>query len=303
MSSIERHLVPVDGGMLEVFLAGSGEPAICRSHPFSNTEDPGPTAPWSWTWSPGRTVGVNPRGVGGSSAGRVPQDYSFRQHVDDLEAVRRQFGIERWVFWGGSGGGCIGLMYALDYPQSLHGIIIEMISTGGRRIAQDPASTLSPHYPAYQTELARLAATPQQRYPAISRAQEPMAANMAWTRMSSEAWLLLDSGEPLMVCPTGPSPEAAAWEGWQRAASAFEQFTTVFDVDARLGEIRMPALISAGGLDPFFPVDQVARIQTGIPGAELLVLPNTGHDSADPASADGEQYRATLGRFFETRLA
>ncbi len=59
-----------------------------------------------------RVVRVQARGVGNSSAPRDARDLTFGRHVADLEAVRQWLGVERWVYAGGSAGGCIGLLYA-----------------------------------------------------------------------------------------------------------------------------------------------------------------------------------------------
>src|SRR5207302_3230514 len=101
MNQPEQRLIELEGATLEVFLSGTGDPMVCESHPF-NARAADSVSNWEFTCTPGRVVSVNPRGVGGSSAGREPRDYTFAQHVDDLEAVRQYLGVERWVFWGGS---------------------------------------------------------------------------------------------------------------------------------------------------------------------------------------------------------
>jgi proline iminopeptidase len=112
MDHMEQRMIDVNGATLEIFLSGTGDPVVCESHPFNARSADSPSN-WEHTCMPGRVVGVNPRGVGSSSEGREPRDFTFRQHVDDLEAVRLHLGVERWVFCGGSGGASIGLLYAL----------------------------------------------------------------------------------------------------------------------------------------------------------------------------------------------
>lgn len=36
--------------------------------------------------------------------------------LDDLELLRRQLGIEKWLGFGGSWGSVLGLVYARQYP-------------------------------------------------------------------------------------------------------------------------------------------------------------------------------------------
>jgi pimeloyl-ACP methyl ester carboxylesterase len=136
-------MIEVDGAVLEVFVVGTDDPVVCQSHPFGVR---GPALasrgrpPWPWDGSIGGLVSVNPRGVGNSSARRGPHDFTFRQHLDDLEAVRQHFGVERWVFWGSSGGGVLGQLYALQCSQSLSGLIIKCAGPSGPRLSADATS-------------------------------------------------------------------------------------------------------------------------------------------------------------------
>jgi pimeloyl-ACP methyl ester carboxylesterase len=86
-----------------------------------------------------RVVWVNPRGMGRSSPVRLQRELTFARLVDDLDAVRASLGIERWVYLGGSSGGCIGLLYALRYPRSLAGLVVEMSTASGPAFITDPA--------------------------------------------------------------------------------------------------------------------------------------------------------------------
>src|SRR5262249_53375506 len=94
---VGQKLIDGGGGTLEVFVGGAGGPTACNSHPFSAQSTAGPLV--DALAESCQLVLVNPRGVGGSSPGREPADYTFRRHVDDLEAVRRRLGVDRWVFF------------------------------------------------------------------------------------------------------------------------------------------------------------------------------------------------------------
>jgi len=119
MVELERHLVAVEGATLEVFAGGAGQLIVATTHPtFVQTSAP-------------RLLGevpclvqVNARGVGGSSPAGAPHERTMDQTIADLEAVRRWWGAERWVFSGNSAGGFLGLRYALRHPESLAGLIL-----------------------------------------------------------------------------------------------------------------------------------------------------------------------------------
>jgi proline iminopeptidase len=231
----------------------------------------------------GRLVAVNPRGVGGSS-GTAPQDFTFRRHVDDLEAVRKHLGIDRWVFWGSSGGGAIALLYALTYPRSLSAVIIDRIVPSARRLFADDRSTLSPRFPDYQSDLQR--PMPSAHHAAILHAVNPQLATAEWLQLREDRWLLCLDSMPLLVSGAGAP----------RQQAALEEFATVLEVQERLGEIKIPTLLVMCRRDELFPVSHGDVLRKGIPHAEYVVLDESKH-SVDAASADGAKLRAAAGRF------
>jgi pimeloyl-ACP methyl ester carboxylesterase len=56
-----------------------------------------------------------------------------------------------------------------------------------------------------------------------------------------------------------------------------------FDIGPRLGEIRVPTMVVAGGRDPAYPPALVRATAAGIPGARLLLYPDKGHAPAGRA--------------------
>jgi pimeloyl-ACP methyl ester carboxylesterase len=50
-----------------------------------------------------------------------------------------------------------------------------------------------------------------------------------------------------------------------------------WNVEARLAEIRRPALVIAGQEDQAVPLDATRQLCAGIHGAELRIVPEVGH--------------------------
>lgn len=285
-------MIDVDGATLEVLFGGTGEPVICESHPFgarASDQPNGAYTPWWWDPALGRLVGVNPRGVGQSSAGRGPQDWTFRQHVEDLETIRRSLGVERWVFMGGSGGGVLALFYALTHPTSLSGLVIEYMGPSARQIVEDPRSQTSPSHPQFQHDVARLIAeTDRERRPAELRSVHPQLTKAEWVQLSEDNWVLVQEERPVVISGSEP-----------RMWASYEDWVTTFDVRDRLSEIRLPTLVVAGRQDSIVPFTCVEQLQRGIPQAELVVLEETGHGDVTPDSADGRLFVGALRRFLD----
>jgi proline iminopeptidase len=286
MNGLEPQLMAVDGATLEVFLGGDGEPVVCRSHAC---EPMSADSIWPWDETMGRLVEVNPRGVGGSSGGQDPHDFTFSQHADDLEAVRQRLGVWRWVLWGESAGAVVALLSALRHPRALRGLILAYMGPSGQRTIEDERSVLSPRNPPNRSPLAALAGEPLPRHPAVMGTIEPRLAAAEWKPLGDQ-WILTEGDRALIVCPDG---EARVW-------AAFEQFATGFEVQERLGEIQVPARVVAARQDPLIPLDHVEHLAAGLPYAELVVLEESGHGDVDPVSADGARYQAAVRRFLDS---
>ncbi len=69
--------------------------------------------------------------------------------------------------------------------------------------------------------------------------------------------------------------------GWRntdwRARRSFRFAMTGFDVRSRLAELDVRAIVLHGGRDSFFPVDVARELASGIPRAELRLLPEAAH--------------------------
>lgn len=281
MAPLERHEIVVDdGATLEVFLGGSGDPVVCRTHPF---EPMVADRAASWPWEPtmGRLIAVNPRGLGGSSPDADPRDFTFVQHTADLETVRRQLGIDRWTLWGESGGAVVALLTALRDPGAIAGLILAYMGASGPAIAADARSVLSPQHPANRVD-------PGAGRPAVLAAVDIRLADATWRPLGTDTWLLGVGERPLVVCPEGG--DARMW-------AAFEQFATGFDVRARLHELIMPTLVVAGRQDALVPLDHVDDLVAGLPHADSVVLSESGHADVDRQTADGARYRVAMDRF------
>jgi proline iminopeptidase len=70
-----------------------------------------------------------------------------------------------------------------------------------------------------------------------------------------------------------------------------------YDLRGRLGDVRWPTLVIVGERDWRTPPSASRTIAAGIPGAELLVLPDIGHF---PYAEAPEAFATAIGQFMET---
>jgi len=76
----------------------------------------------------GRAILPDQRGSG-SSIPDDPKAITLDATLADLEALRKDLGLEKWTVWGCSWGGMLALDYASKFPSSIKGLIL--VGSGG----------------------------------------------------------------------------------------------------------------------------------------------------------------------------
>jgi pimeloyl-ACP methyl ester carboxylesterase len=250
----------VDGVRLHYLVKGTGRPVVLlHGNPgFVQDFALGPSNVFDLLATQYRVIAVDRPGHGysgrPSSARTTPREQARLVH--DL---LRQLGVERPVLVGHSWGGGLALIYAEQYPDGVTGLVL--VSPRGYPTPErvDPVYavnripvigqlfrvTLLP--PVGQRLLARRLANAYAPDPV--RADHVAAARALWLRPSQVA--------------------ATVWDT--------RNLQTALDsASRRYGEIAIPVVIVVGDHDR--GLDESRRLQTTIPGAELRVLPGTGHE-------------------------
>jgi proline iminopeptidase len=149
-----------------------------------------------------RVVLFDQRGCGRSTphAGRdqAGLDANTTWHlIADIEAMREQLGIARWLVWGGSWGSVLGLAYAQRYPQRVTEMVLWGIGTA-RRSEEDWLfrGGLSMFFPReWQRLVDEL--PDRERDDAVAGYRRLLAnADPGVRRRAADAWCLWESATP-----------------------------------------------------------------------------------------------------------
>lgn len=194
-----------------------------------------------------RCVGYDLRGHGLSPKPAPP--YTLDDLVEDLEALRRELGIERAHFAGHSLGGMIGPAYARRYPERV--LSLGLYSTAAFRTADDAAKVRG--------------------VVAAMRAQGigPVLETL------KDRWFTPAFGQR--------SPEVIERRMQQVLDTDPEVFLSVFDIYAEtemapwLREVQHPCLVLTGENDGGCSPRLNREIAAALPDAELVVLPVLRH--------------------------
>jgi len=219
-----------------------------------------------------RLIYYDQRGRGRSAAGVRPEDVTLRSEVEDLDRVRRHFGLESIAVLGHSWGGVLAMEYAIRHPERVAQLLL--LDTG-------PAS--ADDWRSFRKDLAR-------RRPADVDAMRAIASTDAYARGDLEAEAAYYRIHFRITVPRPDHLELLV-------ARLRSNFTEQGVVLARAIEHRLyaetsesadwdlfPALrrldvstLVLHGEDDFIPVELAVRIAEAVPGARLSVLPGCGH--------------------------
>ena len=208
----------------------------------------------------------------GNSAVAEPHDpamWTPDLYVEEVDVVREALGLERVIVLGQSWGGMLALAYAVTQPDGLAGLVVQ----------SSPASV-----PFWMTELRRLrTALPADVQAVLDRHE---AEGTTTDPEYEEAAMVFYRRH---VCRTDPWPDwlqrtfealAANPEVYEtmNGPNEFHVVGTIkdFDLEDRLGEIRVPTLLISGSHDEVTPAT-VARVHEALPESEWVLLEESSH--------------------------
>jgi proline iminopeptidase len=215
----------------------------------------------------GRAIVPDQRGSGGS----MPKDakaITLDATLADLEALRKELGLEKWTVWGCSWGGMLALDYASKFPTSIKGLVL--VDSGGPSFAGAEAFS--------DNMKARMSADDlsAQRYwsqPDVV-SKDPMRAAIEGIRaiLPSQFYDRTKAHQAIAILKAGKehyNPEAD-----EHLSPDYEQ-----GAPARIEALRkvdVPTLILHGRQDPM-PESVALENQKLLKGSRLVWLDRCGH--------------------------
>jgi L-proline amide hydrolase len=224
-----------------------------------------------------------------------PEMWTVQLYVDELNALRGALGLDRIHLLGQSWGGMLGMEYALTQPAGLESLTV----------ASSPASMIQ-----WVEEANRL------REDLPPDVQQTLLHHEAAGTVDSSAYKsAMDVFYERHVCRVTPQPEYV-----RRSFAAIDRNPEVYytmngpsefhvigtlknwDIIPRLGEIRVPTLVTSGRYDEATPL--IAKtVHDGIPGSRWVIFEESSHMAH---AEEPERYMRVLDDFLsdvESRAA
>jgi pimeloyl-ACP methyl ester carboxylesterase len=208
-------------------------------------------------------------------------------YVQDLEALLRTLGLERFVLFGTSLGGLLSMLLSAAEPGRVQGVLVndvgpQLDEAGLARIRSYVGR--SPTWPTWVHAARDLGEVHKVSFPDW-QLEDWIAFAKRVAKLSNSGRVVLDYdmriAEPFRIA--APVAGMDMWTAWRT-----------------LGQV--PALIVRGGTSDILSADTLARMQAEHADAEALTLPGIGH----APTLDEPEARAAIRRLLarvEERLA
>ena len=216
--------------------------------------------------------------------------------VEDIEALRRHVGCEKWTVFGGSWGSTLALAYAARYPERVEALVLRGIFTLTERevrwFYQDGASSLFPD--AWERFIAAIPEA--ERGDLLAAYHRRLThADLNVQREAASAWSRWE-GDTISI--RGPEARPAKFNETDFAV-AFARIECHYFVNRgffphegwlmeqapRLAHI--PSWIVQGRFDVVTPMETAWKLKAAWPRTHFHLVWDAGHASTEPGIIDG----------------
>lgn len=235
------------------------------------------------------------RGCGKSTPHAELQDNTTWALVEDMEALRRRLGVERWQVFGGSWGSTLALAYAQAHPERVSELVLRGIFTLRREelqwFYQEGASWIYPD--AWEDYLAPIPVA--ERGDLIAAYYRRLTGGDEDEKLrAAKAWSVWEGGTVSLI----PSEERMQSFSSDAFAVAFARIECHYFVNggfferddqilANLDKVRrIPAVIVQGRYDVVTPMKTAWEMSRRWPEADFKVIPDAGHAASEPGVID-----------------
>ncbi len=240
-----------------------------------------------------RIILFDQRGCGRSTPYASLERNTTQDLVADMEVLRQDLGIERWVLFGGSWGSTLSLAYAQTYPERVMAMILRGIflcrpcdihwfyQEGASRVFPDAFEDFLKLIP--EAERHDLLGAYYRRLTGRDELQQ-MACAKAWSIWEGVCSSLHPSHS--LVEQFADPRKALAMS---RIESHYFMHDSFLSVPLLAGAYRLegiPGTIIHGRYDMVCPLDNALSLHQAWPGSQLQIIRDAGHAASEPGITD-----------------
>jgi len=225
-----------------------------------------------------RAILFDQRGCGRSTPAGCIEENTTWHLVEDIEAIRRKLGINKWLLFGGSWGSTLALAYATTCPQHVAGMILRGVFLASHSELDWYLDGLRNFVPEAWEMLANGSASDLiQRYHVDVNHDEPIHAAEAARR-----WVAYENSVMAIGAASQPSAQIDGSAVLSRARVqlhylAADCFLRADELMERAGAVVAPTIIVQGRSDMVCPPVTAYELSKRLPEAQLRIVEQAGH--------------------------
>lgn len=239
-----------------------------------------------------RIILFDQRGCGRSRPIAEVRENSTQALIEDIEALRTELGVARWLVFGGSWGSTLALAYGQAHPDCCLGFVLRGIFLGRRAEVEWFLTGIRQIFPdAWQEFVEALPVFDQMRRASddlltayYRRLIDPdpavhMPAAQAWSLFETRASTLM----PAADLPQEPTAATLAISRLEAHYFVNDLFLLEGQLLAHIGRLRrLPCTIVQGRYDIVCPPVSAYDLKQAWPEADLVMVPDAGHAALEP---------------------
>ncbi|OUS06725.1 prolyl aminopeptidase [Gammaproteobacteria bacterium 42_54_T18] len=241
-----------------------------------------------------RIVLFDQRGCGRSTPHANIESNTTQDLIEDIERIREELEVERWVLFGGSWGTTLGLLYAQQYPDNVSAMILRGVFLARQQdldwIYKDGANRIFPD--AWHEFTKNIA--PDEQDDLLQAYKKLLSGNNELARMAA----------------------AKSWSAWEGHCATLRPNITVMDhfaephtalsmarmevhyfsnkafieenqiLDNMQGITEIPGIIVHGRYDMVCPLENATSLHHHWSASELQIIRDAGHASSEAGIVD-----------------
>jgi proline iminopeptidase len=236
-----------------------------------------------------RAVLFDQRGCGRSGPHASVANNTTWDLVADIERIRVELGIERWVVFGGSWGACLALIYAQTHPERVRALVLRGIFTMTRaELDWFYGGGAGAFWPEQWKAFAHMVPASERHDLIGAYHQRLFGPDPAEQARFARAWAGWESSLAVLEPGEGRSGPSGAY------ALAFARLENHYFINAgfldgdghvlrampRIADV--PGYIVQGRYDMICPPHTAHAVHAAWPRSELHVIGNAGHALSEP---------------------
>lgn len=235
-----------------------------------------------------RVILLDQRGSGRSLPAACTEANTTQHLIEDLERLRAERGVARWLVFGGSWGSTLGLAYGQAHPDACLGFILRGVFAGTQPEIDWFMHGMAHFFPEAGTAFHRLI-PPGERQDLLNayyeRLMHPepnvhLAAAHAWASYESSCAALRARGRDVRLSSDRFALAVARMEAHYFRHACFLEPDQLFRDLPHIA--HLPCHVVQGRYDMICPPRTAQRLVDAWPAAKLEMIEDAGHSALEP---------------------